>query len=212
MAETGERRLAAAGLAASGLVVFGLLVNAPYAWARWAAFAGLALILFCFLRSLREEPSPAALLGLARPLPRPAVTLLLSVMFGVGLAVLSRWRFDMTLLPRSLGWFAPIAALIGAMEELLVRGYVQGRLSHLGRSRAVVLAALVHTAYKCSLFLLAADGGTDFAFLAFWTFTGGLAFGAMREATRSVLPPLAAHAAFDIALYGGLGSAPHWVW
>ncbi|MCK5693629.1 MAG: CPBP family intramembrane metalloprotease, partial [Bacteroidales bacterium] len=52
----------------------------------------------------------------------------------------------------------------------------------------------------------------DFFYLIFWTFLGGLLIGTLRELSGSTIPPVIAHAVFDIILYGGLAIAPVWVW
>ncbi len=52
----------------------------------------------------------------------------------------------------------------------------------------------------------------DLFFLVVWTLVGGLLFGLLREKSGSAFPPLIAHAMFDIVLYGGLATAPLWVW
>ena len=60
-------------------------------------------------------------------------------------------------------------------EELVYRGYMQGRLRVLGPLPAVALAALGHTAYKCALFALPGRmAQVDIGILAVWTFLGGL--------------------------------------
>jgi membrane protease YdiL (CAAX protease family) len=48
--------------------------------------------------------------------------------------------------------------------------------------------------------------------LVFWTFLGGLFFGTLRQVARNVAPALAAHAVFDVIVYGALAQAPWWVW
>ncbi len=126
---------------------------------------------------------------------------------------LYRWSCARALFPGALLGFAPLAALIGGTEEIVYRGYVQGRARRLGVFPAVVLASLCHAAYKCALFALPASPvQTDFLFLATWTFLGGLVFGALRELAGSIAPALAAHACFDIVVYGDLAQAPWWVW
>jgi len=78
---------------------------------------------------------------------------------------------------------------------------------------AVMLAAAAHTAYKAALFAFPPEGVViDLEFLAVWTLIGGVVFGALRELSGSVLPPLAAHVVFDIVVYGGSVQAPWWVW
>ena len=137
----------------------------------------------------------------------------LGILIGIALALLYRWGYDLHMQPAGLGRFALIGALIGATEEVLFRGYIQGRLRGLGPLLALALAALCHTAYKSALFLFPPFPlQINFAFFGGSTFMGGLIFGAMREHTGSVIPPLAAHASFDIMVYGDYAGAPWWVW
>ena len=139
--------------------------------------------------------------------------LLSGLVIGAALGILYRWRYAGHLLPTTLTLFAPVAALVGATEELAYRGYVQGRLRVLGPLPAVALAALGHTAYKCALFALPGRSvQIDVGIFAACTFFGGLLFGALRERSGSVLPPVVAHACFDILVYGELSHAPWWVW
>jgi membrane protease YdiL (CAAX protease family) len=111
----------------------------------------------------------------------------------------------------SLRWLSKPA--IAASEELLFRGYIQGRLRGLGPVPAVVLAAAAHGAYKVSLFLFLPEGvAVDLFSLGYNTFAAGLAAGAVREWSKSVVPPLAGHVLFDIVRYGERSVAPWWVW
>jgi membrane protease YdiL (CAAX protease family) len=77
----------------------------------------------------------------------------------------------------------------------------------------VVYASAVHTSYKLLVILtLSVPLQFDFFFLVFWTFVGGLLFGALREFSQSSLPAMMAHAVFDVVVYGGLATLPVWVW
>ena len=135
------------------------------------------------------------------------------VAVGVGLALLYRWHLGSPLVPRRLAWFALLATTIGGAEELLYRGYLFGRLERYGLAVATVGAAAAHAAYKSALFVLPPPGReVDVVFLAVVTFLGGVVFGGMRAVSGSVVPPLVAHACFDLVVYGNLASAPWWVW
>ncbi len=81
---------------------------------------------------------------------------LLGAALGFGFGLLFRWKFGLHWFPGALGRFAPVAAAIGGVEELLYRGYVQGRLNRINGVLGVVGAAAAHTAYKIALFLLPA--------------------------------------------------------
>jgi membrane protease YdiL (CAAX protease family) len=132
---------------------------------------------------------------------------------GAALAILFRMRTGAGVLPTGLAPFAAVAAAIGGVEEVLYRGYVQGRLRLAGRIAAVALTAAVHTAYKSALFVWPLEGvAINFTFLIAATFLGGLTFGALRELSGNVWPPLAAHVVFDLAVYGDWSQAPWWVW
>ncbi len=96
--------------------------------------------------------------------------------------MLFRWKFGLHWFPGALGRFAPAAAAIGGVEELLYRGYVQGRLNRINGVLGVIGAAAAHTAYKIALFLppvlglsngLPAGGRVDWLVLVFWTFSAG---------------------------------------
>ncbi len=204
--------LAEAGTAAVGLCVFALFIHAGLPLVLLSA-CGLAAAALAVHRSLTRESPRAALFGISR-LSRPAIVLtVLGCVVGLALGVLYRWYCDRALFPGALRGFAALAALIGATEEIVYRGYVQGRARTLGAFPAVVLAALCHAAYKCALFALPASPvQTDFLVLATWTFLGGLVFGALRELAGNIAPALAAHACFDIVVYGDLAQAPWWVW
>ena len=90
---------------------------------------------------------------------------------------------------------------------------MQGHLRPIGRVFSILYAATAHSSYKVLVILsLGLPLQFDFFFLAFWTFVGGLVFGILREVSGHSLPSMAAHAAFDVLMYGGLAAAPVWVW
>ena len=209
------------------MVLFALFVRSGLPW-NLVSDLGLAMAALAVLLSLRRERTIAGLLGLVPFGRRAALLGVLGAALGIGLGLLFRWKFGLHWFPGALGPFAPVAAAIGGVEELLYRGYLQGRLNRINGVLGVIGAAAAHTAYKTALFLLPAlslsngpalslsNGPTvapvDWSVLAFWTFLGGLFFGALRQVARSIVPPLAAHVAFDLVVYGELARAPWWVW
>jgi membrane protease YdiL (CAAX protease family) len=206
-------------LAAEGMVLFALFVRSGWPWSL-DSYLGLALAALAVLLSLRRERTIAGLLGLVPFGRRAALMGLLGAALGFAFGLLFRWKFGLHWFPGALGPFAPAAAAIGGVEELLYRGYVQGRLNRINGVLGVVGAAAAHTAYKVALFLPPALGlsygppagvRVDWLVLVFWTFSGGLFFGVLRQAARNVAPALAAHAAFDVVVYGELARAPWWV-
>lgn len=162
--------------------------------------------------SIRSVPFPVAL-GIDRLNGRILLYCLLAALFGIILGVLARHRFELTLVPEGLSRVALVAPLVGAVEELVFRGYMQGLIRPLGRVFSIVFAASAHTGYKV-LVILSLSGPLqfDYSFLVYWTIAGGVLFGTLRELSGSTFPPVIAHAVFDILLYGGMATAPVWVW
>jgi len=136
-----------------------------------------------------------------------------AIVLGLTLGILTRNRFELTLIPAGFTGVALVAPLVGAVEELIFRGYLQGQLRPTGKIFSIICASAFHTCYKLLVILsLALPLQFDFFFLIFWTFIGGMLFGTLRELSKSTLPPVIAHAVYDVILYGGLAAAPVWVW
>jgi membrane protease YdiL (CAAX protease family) len=224
------------------MVLFAALAHAAMPWAAGAA-AGLAITAAAILISLRGAPSGREALGVlgVPPISRRTVPwATLGAILGILLAVIFRtWGLSGGGLPEAAGpagsylgadgsdvlfvpyspvpaplqWFAVVAVLIGAAEELLYRGYVQGQLAPLGWPAAVALAAAGHTLYKCGLFAFPPEGvAVNFTILAAATFLGGMAFGVLRQFSGGVIAPVLAHATFDLIVYGDHAQSPWWVW
>lgn len=204
--------LAEAAAAGLGMILFGLFSHRGLPWIALGA-AGLLSAAFCIQRSivsLRDIPS---LFGLSWSW-KVLIISLAGCVVGVGLGAYYRFSNGMTLFPgAALQPFALAACGIGAAEELVYRGWMQGRLRALGRPAAVLISAAAHTAYKTALFALPpSPASVDFLSLVVFTFTVGTLVGMVREFTRSVYPAGAAHVAFDLVVYGAAAEAPWWVW
>ena len=129
------------------------------------------------------------------------------------LAVFYRWHLGISLFPGSLHFFVLVAALIGILEELVFRGFIQEYTKSLNAPFSIFFSTFSHTGYKCCLFLSpVATGNIDIGFLALWTFIAGLLFGTLKHFSKNIIPPLIAHALFDILVYAEFISAPWWVW
>ena len=132
---------------------------------------------------------------------------------GILLAMFYRWYLGITLLPESLHYFVIIAALIGIIEELVFRGFIQQQVKSINGPFSILFSTISHTGYKCCLFLApVATTGIDISILAFWTFLFGLLFGTIKHLSKSIIPSLIAHALFDILVYAEFVKAPWWVW
>ena len=135
------------------------------------------------------------------------------VVTGIILSSWYRLYLGIDSFPKSIHFFAVIAALIGSTEELVFRGFIQGQVKKINGPLSVLFSTVAHTGYKCCLFLSPmVAGNIDVSFLGFFTFSAGLVFGSIRYFTGSLIPSLIAHALFDIMVYAEYVSAPWWVW
>lgn len=197
----------------AGMVVFALFSHRGLPWVL-VGLVGLLVAAITIGESLRRGSNEAALLGLAGFSWSAVLFSLGGCALGVGAAVLHRRELGLPLLPAGgLEAFAVIACLIGVTEELVYRGWMQGRLQSLGWPAAVIMAAAAHAAYKSALFAWpTAPSEIDCVAMAVRTFLGGVVLGLLRKFSGSVVPSLVAHAVFDLMVYGAVVRAPWWVW
>lgn len=198
-------------LAFAGILLFAGFIHNPFP-GRLIAIGGLlgtaAVIAF-----VTRHRSLGEVFGFGPWSRRTLIFSIVAVGLGMLLGIWTRTRFELTMVPEGFTGMAVVAPLVGAAEELVFRGFIQGHLRPAGRILAIASAATMHTSYKLLVILtLAAPLQFDLFFLIFWTFSGGLLFGIIRERSGHVVPPLIAHAVFDIVLYGALHSPPVWVW
>lgn len=204
-------RIRDVSLSVAGILLFAGFIHHPFPLLL-PAIGGLATAALVIGFSIRNISILNAF-GIDRLNRRILLYSLPAVLLGVVLGILTRNRFELTLIPAGFTGVAFVAPLIGSVEELVFRGYIQGHLRPVGKIFSIVYASTVHSCYKLLVILtLAIPLQFDFFFLVCWTFIGGLLFGAIRELSGSTIPPVIAHAVFDIVLYGGLATAPVWVW
>lgn len=181
------------------VVAIGLIILMGYLLYRRVAFQGEAAKLFGF--------SPFKLTT------KTFLYLFLGILLGLSYSLLYRHHLGLSFIPEHIYAFAIVAMGIGAAEELIFRGYLQGLVGNYGPIVASLLATVAHTGYKLSLFVVvpfAVD--IDLFFLAQWTFLAGLFFSALREVAKNVTPSLLAHVVFDFMVYGSSQNAPWWIW
>ncbi len=206
------RRLTEAAALGLGMVLFSLFAHRGWPWIA-AGAAGLLAAAFGIQSSFASLRDIPALFGLSALPPKVIPIGLAGSAAGFGLGVFYRLSFDMPAVPPSLELFVLAACGIGTAEELVYRGWMQGRLRILGRPAAILIAAAAHAAYKTALFALPSSPiGVDYRLIAVWTLGAGALFGLARELSDSVLPPVAAHVTFDLLVYGAIARAPWWVW
>jgi membrane protease YdiL (CAAX protease family) len=129
------------------------------------------------------------------------------------LGFVNRRAEGMPLLPEGLEWFVLLSMMIGATEELVFRGIIQGEAARWNATGAVFLAAFLFAVYKSALFLnpagfLIANPRNIF----FFTLPASLLLGFARKSTGSLWPPILAHMLFDLIVYADSVRPPWWVW
>jgi membrane protease YdiL (CAAX protease family) len=138
---------------------------------------------------------------------------LIGLLAGVLIASLYRWSLGISIFPATIHYFVIVAALIGSLEELVFRGFIQDYVKSINAPFSILFSTISHTGYKCCLFiapLAAAD--IDIGYLALCTFITGIIFGTIKHFSNSIIPTLIAHALFDILVYAEYVNAPWWVW
>jgi membrane protease YdiL (CAAX protease family) len=195
-----------------GICFFAAFVHLPFPL-RLISLLSLSSTAALLFLSLTRSGNINEILGLTCPGLRGISFCLLGSFFGLFLGILYRWGYGLSLVPETLGIFSITAVLIGGTEELVFRGFVQGKARALGISAAIATGAFLHAAYKCSLFLFPGRPvDIDIFFLGSCTFVVGLVRGYLRKGSGSIYPSILAHIMFDIIVYGEYCSAPWWVW
>jgi membrane protease YdiL (CAAX protease family) len=200
-----------------GVAIVGFALTSHRAsWLWWRsgclALAGVAL---CGSWLGLEHPF-RTIFGKPR-LSRLTVRVAIVAGFGLLAGIGYRALLQEPLFPPSLHWFVLVAMGVGAMEELLWRGWMQGTLSDvLGPVAAVLIAAGSHAAYKTCLFLfppvdVPAQNFGGLFLIGSLTFVFGSLLGFFRARQGTIIGPMAFHVVFDLIVYGSYATAPWWV-
>ncbi len=212
---SGERRLTGlseAILCSLGLMVFSFFIQFKFP-VRLLAFAALLMSAFIISKNLRSFTDLKKITGEYVSCKITLLYFLIGIAMGIVLVVFYRWHLGISLFPSSLHLFVITAALIGCVEELVFRGFLQEYARSINGPFSIFFSTLSHTGYKCCLFLSpAVTADINIGFLVFWTFLAGILFGTVRHLSKSLLPSLSAHALFDILVYAEFVTAPWWVW
>jgi membrane protease YdiL (CAAX protease family) len=199
-------------LCSFGLMLFSFFIHHKIP-VQLFSFAGLLLSAFIISRNLRSVTDLKMITGGSLSSKKTILYVIFGIAAGSVLAILYRWHLDLRLFPVSFHLFIIAAALIGCMEEIVFRGFIQGFVQRINGPLAVLFSTLSHTGYKCCLFLSPIiTENMDVGFLALWTFGAGIFSGVIRHFTKSLVPSLIAHALFDILVYAEFTHAPWWVW
>lgn len=198
-------------LCSFGLMIFSFFISFEFPF-RLIAFISLALPAYLIGKNLKSFSDIGEILGKFRSLKHLVLLIIIGILTGLLVAIYYRWYLEISLFPNTLQDFVFIAALIGALEELVFRGYIQYYASKINAQFSILFSSFSHTGYKCCLFLSPViTANVDIGFLALWTFIAGILFGSIRHYTKSIIPSLIAHALFDIIVYAEFVKAPGWV-
>jgi len=204
--------LSGAILCSLGLMVFSFFIQFKFP-VRLLAFVALLMSAFIISINLRSFSDIKKITGEYVSWKITLLYLIIGIAMGTMLVVIYRWHLGISLFPASLHLFVITAALIGCVEELVFRGFLQEYARSINGPFSILFSTLSHTGYKCCLFLSpAVTADINVGFLVFWTFLTGILFGTVRHLSKSLLPSLSAHAFFDILVYAEFVTAPWWVW
>jgi len=199
-------------LALTGICIFSLFIHSA-SFLIIIAFLGLTITAVSVNHAVDDLQYLSSVFGITPVLKKVIFYSIIGVVFGSLLGIFYRYESDSSILPAVLTKVAIISPLIGIAEELVFRGFIQGRIHPFGKIISVIFAAAGHSIYKYLVFIsLPFSIGIDFPLLITLTFFVGIIFGSFREASNNVIPPSIAHAGFDIVVYGGYMTSPVWVW
>ena len=174
------------------------------------SFIGLLLSVLVVVRHVSKWKELKEAFGLNSIKKENVYFIPLSILAAVFFSLLYRYYLHLDLFPTRFITFSFLAAMIGATEEFVFRGYIQSRSREFGIVLSILIAAMTHTIYKVVLFFsLEAVEMVNIGFLAFWTMVIGLVLGVMREFSGSCFIPVIFHVIFDILVYGD-GSIETW--
>ena len=209
---TSTTKVVDAILCCIGFIIFSLFIHAKFPL-RVISFVGLMLPAFIISKRIQSFSDVRKVLGEVRCSTLTISSICIGMVLGISFATVYRYNFGMPLFVTTMTSFAITAASIGAMEEVVFRGFIQGHLQDVNKAFSIVFGSFTHTTYKCALFLSPVlTAKVDIMFLMFWTFVCGILFGILKQYSKSILPPLMAHSLFDVLVYAQCVSAPWWVW
>ncbi len=180
---------------------------------RIIAFLALLVAAFIISKNIKSVNDLKKIFGEKITIRKLVLLLILGIIFGFVLAIPYRNYHHWSLLPKSFSYFTIVAALIGCMEELVFRGFLQEFVKEINGWLSILFSTISHTGYKFFLFLAPViTENTDLQILFFWTLGVGFLFGVTRHYAKSIWLPLAVHVVFDVLSYAEYVHSPWWVW
>ena len=141
-----------------------------------------------------------------------AIFNLIGLQLGIAVALYFRYSSQMTVLPLSWHWFLVIGVAIAIAEECMFRGIVQSTAEKMHYQAAPLVAALIHSAYKVTIFIPLANSNPDVTSLFVGSFIAFAGLGYLKQFANSIVPAIIAHVVFDVLVYAEYTHAPWWVW
>jgi membrane protease YdiL (CAAX protease family) len=201
-----------AALCSLGLMVFSFFIQYKFP-VKLFSFAALLMSAFIISRNFRSIADLKMIIGENISFNITLLLTIIGIVLGIALAVRYRKSLDISSFPAVIHLFVIPAALIGCMEELVFRGFIQGYVKSINGPFSILFGTLSHTGYKCCLFLApVVTADIDIGYLAFYTFIVGIISGTIKQLSKSLVPSLSAHALFDILVYAECVTAPWWIW
>lgn len=193
------------------LAAFSCLITYAFPY-RIAAFVPLTAAAFIIGSSITGSLKPSVTLRMNFSV-RQLTFYIVAIQMGFLGGMYYRGSFGMPVLPAVFNNFVWVAACIGMMEELVFRGFIQGRLNAINPALAIVLAAFAHASYKACLFLSpAAEYHYSITLFYTWSFAAFISIGLLRYFSGSIMAAVIVHVVFDLLVYAESLQAPWWVW
>jgi len=137
---------------------------------------------------------------------------LIGMQLGIAIALYFRYSSQMNLLPQSSNWFLVAGIAIAVTEECLFRGIIQSAAEKIHYNTAPLTAALLHSAYKVTIFLPLGNSNPTISSLFVGSFIAFVGLGYLKQLAGSIVPAIVAHVVFDVLVYAEYTHAPWWVW
>lgn len=196
----------------TGLLLFVGLRQLASPW-KYLSLAGMLLSAVVLVAEVTSYKDLAGLFGLKKLSGNDDYYLGISVLLGLLWGISFRAYLELPLLPEKGTLLALTAMLIGGVEEIIFRGYIQLKLRKMGILGSVTASSALHTFYKCFIFwTLPPVYDTHYLYFALWTFSMGCLLGLLKEYGRSTWVPVWGHAVFDLVVYGDKKINAWWIW
>lgn len=197
---------------ACSICFYGLLLHSPRVWQplSWLAFLLTAVLISIILRSDEKNLTSPSLWQI--PIA-PALVPWFAATCALLVAMIYRYSINMLLVPAKMEWFVLLSIAIGASEELIFRGVIQGEAGRWNPVGGLFLGAVAFAGYKALLFIWPSPQNQAAPLSLFsYSLVAGIGLGYTRKVTGSIWPALIAHGIFDAWVYMETSHAPWWVW